>query len=553
MEIVVGYVVCPCVSVHQPVLFQHLLHRSDVVLLDALFPQEVQRKVPQRMVGTAGRFVVDCPIDVVIPEKLLDSRFRDERLEKERVIIETDVVRVVLELWRRLHRSTEEPAHHEIALSALCLGVIVLIAAREINLDILLDRRKRCHILLRVILVEDEDIRVGKALFGALERHSKHVNSLLTCVMEFARRCEIDDTEGHFIKVRRFMIPFLNVRSMRAAIILGVTGQDGSYMAETLLAKDYHVIGVTRRTSLPNTGRITSVLSHPRFTLMQGDMGDAASLRTIVQSVASYHRIEVYNLAAQSHVHTSFSQPESTADINGLGVLRILEAIRSLSLGPKVRFYQASTSELYGKVVEVPQRETTPFYPRSPYGVAKLYAYWIVKNYRESYGLFACNGILFNHESERRGEDFITRKITKGIARLYRDPSFTLELGNLEAKRDWGHAEDYVQAMWLMLQQDHPDDYVVATGQLHSVREFVEAAFRAAGHTVRWEGEGVAEVGLDEGGRVVIRINPSFYRPAEVDLLIGDATKARTVLGWTPTISFDTLVQRMVTGDMSSP
>ena len=339
---------------------------------------------------------------------------------------------------------------------------------------------------------------------------------------------------------------------MRAAIVTGVTGQDGSYMCDLLLSKGYDVFGISRRTSLPNTSRISEQLSHPRFTLIQGDMCDSVSLRTILQRVATYDRIEVYNLAAQSHVHTSFSQPEYTLDVNGHGVLRILECIRALQLESKVRFYQASTSELYGKVVEIPQSETTPFYPRSPYGVAKLYAYWIVKNYRESYGLFACNGILFNHESERRGEDFITRKITTGIAKLYRDPTFTLYLGNLDAKRDWGHAEDYVRAMWMMLQQDSPNDYVIATGVTHSVREFLESAFRAAGHCIRWEGSGLSEVGVDETGRTVVRIQEKFYRPAEVDLLVGDASKARRELGWAPAISFDTLVQRMVAHDMAT-
>jgi GDPmannose 4,6-dehydratase len=235
--------------------------------------------------------------------------------------------------------------------------------------------------------------------------------------------------------------------------------------------------------------------------------------------------------------------------VNGLGPLRILESIRRLGLAEKTRFYQASTSELYGKVVEVPQSETTPFYPRSPYGVAKLYAFWIVKNYRESYGMFACNGILFNHESERRGEDFITRKVTTSIAKIYSDPNFTLEIGNMDAKRDWGHAQDYVYGMWLMLQQDKPDDYVLATGVTHTVREFVELAFEAAGHSITWSGSGVDEIGTDETGRVVLRVNPKFYRPAEVDLLVGNPTKARTVLGWIPRVSFPNLVSRMVKSD----
>ena len=338
----------------------------------------------------------------------------------------------------------------------------------------------------------------------------------------------------------------------KVAIVTGATGQDGSYMAELLLRKDYDVIGISRRTSTSNTERITSILSHPRFTLRQADLGDFPSLLAVFQTVVSYDRIEVYNLAAQSQVHTSFSQPEYTAEVDALGPLRILECIRFLQLGAKARLYQASTSELYGKVVETPQCETTPFYPRSPYGVAKLYAFWIVKNYRESYGVYACNGILFNHESERRGADFITRKVTLGLRKLYTDPTFTLELGNLDAKRDWGHAEDYVYAMWLMLQQETASDYVIASGETHSVREFVEIAFQKAGHTIRWEGEGTNERGVDETGRVVVRINPVFYRPAEVDLLIGDASRAETLLGWKRTISFHTLVERMVKNDMQS-
>lgn len=338
----------------------------------------------------------------------------------------------------------------------------------------------------------------------------------------------------------------------KVAVVTGVTGQDGSYMAELLLGKDYDVIGISRRTSTSNTERITSILSHPRFTLRQADLGDFPSLLAIFQTVVSYDRIEIYNLAAQSQVHTSFTQPEYTAEVDALGPLRILECIRFLNLNGKARLYQASTSELYGKVMETPQRETTPFYPRSPYGVAKLYAFWIVKNYRESYGVYACNGILFNHESERRGADFITRKVTLGLRKLYTDPTFTLELGNLDAKRDWGHAEDYVYAMWLMLQQDTANDYVIATGETHSVREFVETAFQVAGHTLTWDGSGVHESGRDETGRVVVRVNPVFYRPAEVDLLIGDASRARAEIGWAPLISFSKLVERMVTSDFCS-
>jgi GDPmannose 4,6-dehydratase len=334
----------------------------------------------------------------------------------------------------------------------------------------------------------------------------------------------------------------------RAAVITGVTGQDGSYLAELLLSKDYDVFGIARRTSRSNTERIAGILQDPHFFLREADLCDANSLRTVFEEVANYHRIEVYNLAAQSHVHTSFRQPEFTADVDGLGPLRILEILRSMKL-EQARFYQASTSELYGKVVETPQSETTPFYPRSPYGCAKLYAFWIVKNYRESYGMFACNGILFNHESERRGEEFITRKITKGVARLKKDPNFVLELGNLDAKRDWGHAQDYVYGMWLMLQQDVPDDFVLATGEVHSVREFATLAFAAAGHTITWQGTGVNEIGVDETGRTVVQVNPDFYRPAEVDLLIGNPSKAKTCLGWTTTVSFQELVTRMTAAD----
>jgi GDPmannose 4,6-dehydratase len=333
------------------------------------------------------------------------------------------------------------------------------------------------------------------------------------------------------------------------AIITGITGQDGSYLAELLLEKNYKVVGLVRRSSNVNTVRISEILSHPNLSLVQADMGDSTSIMNVFLSLRDAARIEVYNLAAQSHVHSSFSQPEYTADVNGTGVLRILEAIRQLGLIDKTRFYQASTSEMFGKVVETPQSETTPFYPRSPYGVAKLYGFWITKNYRESYGMFACNGILFNHESERRGEEFVTRKITKGIARVYSDPAFTLEIGNMDAKRDWGHAQEYVYGMWLMLQQDVPDDFVLATGETHTVREFVELAFKSVGHSITWSGEGLDEIGTDETGRVVLRMNPKFYRPAEVELLIGNPTKAKTVLGWIPKITFEELVNRMMVAD----
>jgi GDPmannose 4,6-dehydratase len=337
----------------------------------------------------------------------------------------------------------------------------------------------------------------------------------------------------------------------RTAVITGITGQDGSYLAELLLEKNYKVIGLIRRSSNVNTARISEILNHPNLSLVQADMGDSTSIMNVFLPLKDVSRIEVYNLAAQSHVHSSFSQPEYTADVNGTGVLRILEAIRQLGLVEKTRFYQASTSEMFGKVVETPQSETTPFYPRSPYGVAKLYGYWITKNYRESYGMFACNGILFNHESERRGEEFVTRKITKGIAKLYSDPSFTLEIGNMDAKRDWGHAQEYVYGMWLMLQQDVPDDFVLATGETHTVREFVELAFKSIGHSITWSGEEINEIGTDETGRVVVRMNPKFYRPAEVELLIGNPNKAKTVLGWTPKITFEELVSRMTKYDLN--
>jgi GDPmannose 4,6-dehydratase len=330
----------------------------------------------------------------------------------------------------------------------------------------------------------------------------------------------------------------------RAAVITGVTGQDGSYLAELLLSKDYDVYGIARRTSRSNTERIVGILDHPRFFLKEADLTDSNSLRSVFEEVSHYKRIEVYNLGAQSHVHTSFRQPELTADVDALGPLRILEILRSMNL-TNARFYQASTSELYGKVMETPQSETTPFYPRSPYGVAKLYAFWIVKNYRESYGMFACNGILFNHESERRGEEFISRKITKGIARLKKDPEFVLELGNLDAKRDWGYAPDYVEGMWRMLQEDVPDDYILATGETHTVREFLETAWGP----IIWKGQGVNERGEDSTGRVIVKVNSEFYRPAEVELLIGDATKARTKLGWVPKTTFTELVQKMKIND----
>jgi GDPmannose 4,6-dehydratase len=335
---------------------------------------------------------------------------------------------------------------------------------------------------------------------------------------------------------------------MRTAVITGITGQDGSYLAELLLGKNYNVVGITRRSSTPNTERISHLLCNPRLKLEQADLTDSVSIANVFTKLNHDDRIEVYNLAAQSHVATSFQQPEYTTNVDGLGPLRILEVIRKHLLASNVRFYQASTSELFGKVQETPQRESTPFYPRSPYGVSKLYAHWIVKNYRESYGMFACSGILFNHESERRGKDFITRKITSSMSKIYTSNE-TLELGNIDAKRDWGHAEDYVYGMWLMLQQDVPNDFVLATGESHSVREFVELAFKEAGHVIMWRGVGLDEVGVDESGRIVIKINPSFYRPSEVDALVGDASLARESLGWIPRVTFKELVGRMVRAD----
>lgn len=335
------------------------------------------------------------------------------------------------------------------------------------------------------------------------------------------------------------------------ALITGVTGQDGSYLAELLLAKGYDVYGLNRRTSLPNTQRIDHILEHPRFHLYEFDMTDIVSILHVFQSIApTDQRVEIYNLAAQSHVHTSFTQPECSANVDALGTLRILEAIRIAKL-PNVRFYQASTSELYGKVSEIPQSEATPFYPRSPYGVAKLYSFWIVKNYRESYGMWACNGILFNHESERRGPEFVSRKITLGLARSLRDPTFVLKIGNLDARRDWGYAPDYVEGMWRVLQHDSPDDYVLASGVTHTVREFVETAFAIKDIRIRWDGQGIHEQGFDaDTGRLLVVVDQKYYRPSEVDVLIGDATKARTTLGWVCSTTFEELVRRMVLHDV---
>jgi GDPmannose 4,6-dehydratase len=339
----------------------------------------------------------------------------------------------------------------------------------------------------------------------------------------------------------------------KKALITGITGQDGAYLAEFLLAKGYEVHGIKRRTSLFNTDRIDHLYQDPhepnrRFILHHGDMTDSSSLIRIVQQVQPD---EIYNLAAQSHVAVSFEEPEYTADSDALGVLRILEAIRILRLEKKTRFYQASTSELFGLVRETPQKETTPFYPRSPYAVAKLYGYWITVNYREAYGLYACNGILFNHESPIRGETFVTRKITRALARIKLGLQDCLYLGNLEAKRDWGHAKDYVEAMWLMLQQPEPEDFVIATGSQYSVRDFVDAAAKELGMQIRWEGQGVEEVGL-LGDKPIVRVDPRYFRPTEVETLLGDASKAREKLGWRPRVTFSELVAEMVREDLKA-
>lgn len=339
----------------------------------------------------------------------------------------------------------------------------------------------------------------------------------------------------------------------KVALITGITGQDGAYLAEFLLGKGYIVHGIKRRTSLFNTDRIDHLYRDPheegvRFFLHHGDLTDSSSLIRIIQQTQPD---EIYNLAAQSHVAVSFEEPEYTANSDALGALRILEAIRILGLTKKTRFYQASTSELYGLVQEIPQKETTPFHPRSPYAVAKLYAYWITVNYREAYGIYACNGILFNHESPIRGETFVTRKITRALARIKLGLQDCLYLGNLSARRDWGHARDYVEAQWLMLQQDKPEDFVIATGVQYSVRDFVNAAARELGMDIRWQGAGVDETGY-LGERAIVRVDPRYFRPTEVETLLGDASKAKEKLGWTPKTTFEELVAEMVREDLKS-
>ena len=340
---------------------------------------------------------------------------------------------------------------------------------------------------------------------------------------------------------------------MKCALITGITGQDGAYLAEYLLEKGYVVHGIKRRASTFNTRRVDHIYKDlheegVRFFMHHGDLTDATNLIRIIQETKPD---EIYNLAAQSHVQVSFETPEYTANSDALGTLRLLEAIRILGLEKHARFYQASTSELYGKVRETPQKETTPFYPRSPYAAAKLYAYWITVNYREAYGIYACNGILFNHESPIRGETFVTRKITRAVARIKLGLQEDLYLGNLDAKRDWGYAGDYVKAMWLMLQQDHPEDYVIATGETHSVREFVETAFQEVGISISWEGSGVEETGKDaKTGKVLVKVDPRYFRPTEVELLLGDPTKAKADLGWKPEMTFTDLARIMVREDL---
>lgn len=341
---------------------------------------------------------------------------------------------------------------------------------------------------------------------------------------------------------------------MKTALITGITGQDGAYLAELLLSKGYEVHGIKRRTSLFNTDRIDHLYQDPhekdrRFILHHGDMTDSSSLLRIIQHVRPQ---EIYNLAAQSHVAVSFEEPEYTANSDGLGTLRVLESIRILGLEKRTRIYQASTSELYGLVQQVPQSETTPFYPRSPYAVAKLYAYWIIVNYREAYGMYACNGILFNHESPIRGETFVTRKITRALARIKLGLQDCLYLGNLDAKRDWGHAKDYVEMQWLMLQQDQPEDFVISTGVQYSVRQFVEAAANEIGLSIQWEGSGANEKGRDPSGRLIVAVDPRYFRPTEVETLLGDSSKARSKLGWTPKISFQDLVREMMREDLKA-
>lgn len=341
---------------------------------------------------------------------------------------------------------------------------------------------------------------------------------------------------------------------MKIAFITGITGQDGSYLAEFLLEQNYIVYGMIRRSSLINTSRIEHIFKNKNLILKYGDLTDSSNILNILYEIKTsypdFERLEIYNLGAMSHVKVSFEMPEYAGEVDAMGTLRLLEAIRSSGIQEKIRFYQASTSEMFGKVQEVPQKETTPFYPRSPYGVAKLYGHWITKNYRESYNLFACSGILFNHESARRAHNFVTRKITIGLGKILKGECDRLTLGNLDAKRDWGHAKDYIKGMWLMLQHDTPDDYILSTNEMHSVREFVKKTFALRGFDIKWKGEGLNEVGYDSiTGRELIFVSEKYFRPAEVEELLGDSTKARTILGWKPDTTFDDLVKEMVDND----
>lgn len=349
--------------------------------------------------------------------------------------------------------------------------------------------------------------------------------------------------------------------SNKIAIITGITGQDGSYLSELLLEKKYIVYGIIRRSSNINTNRIEHLYKNKNLILKYGDLSDGFIFSNLLQEINSKYTIdsnnennisviEIYNLAALSHVKVSFELPEYSANVNGIGTLRILEAINNSTLKNKIRFYQASTSELYGKVVETPQNENTPFYPRSPYGVSKLYAYWIVKNYREAYNIFACNGILFNHESPRRGITFVTRKITLGLGNILNGKQEYITLGNIEAERDWGHAKDYVEGMWRILQYDKPEDFVLSTNEKHSIREFIEKSFKFKGFNIKWKGKGTNEIGYDlKSGRVLIKISDKYYRPTEVELLLGDYSKAKNILGWEPKYTFDELIEEMVEHD----
>ena len=343
--------------------------------------------------------------------------------------------------------------------------------------------------------------------------------------------------------------------SIKLALISGVTGQDGSYLSEYLLDKQYVVYGIVRRSSLINTKRIDHLYGNTNFHTLYGDVTDMGNIMSIMSKILSnhvnYERLEIYNLAAQSHVKVSFEEPIYTSQVDGIGTLNFLEAIRVLKLDNRSRFYQASTSELYGKVLETPQTERTPFYPRSPYGVAKMFSYWMVRNYRESYGIHASNGILFNHESVRRGETFITRKVTIGIGKIMRNEIQYISVGNLDAKRDWGHARDYVRGMWMMLQQETPDDYVLSTGTCYSIRDFIERAFSHVGIEIQWDGTGVNEMGRDKKtGRIYVRVDEKYFRPTEVDILLGDSSKAREVLGWQPQINIDHMINEMVQHDL---